>query len=194
MPISRRNGQGGLEQNCRSHSKALPVKSVAYAVNMAEQEFVPESDTEITAPLPDWAAIKGELIKWRDSLQGRAEVNSTVARRLRRFSQTLSAIDVVLGVVTGTSVFIALRQKESTITTQLLITALAILPAISSGLQRALHLPGREEYHIGVSNQSLALSKRIDFLLVAPPSGNLRPMIESLHSQYIDVTQRPAFR
>ncbi|HEX4228361.1 MAG TPA: hypothetical protein VHZ07_06805 [Bryobacteraceae bacterium] len=161
---------------------------------MAEQEFLPQSDTEITAPLPNWAGIKGELIKWRDSLQHRAEVNSTVARRTRRVSQTLSAIDVIVGVVTGTSVFIALRQKDSTTTTQLVITGLAILPAISSGLQRALHLAGREEYHIGVSNESLALSKRIDFLLIAPSSGNLRPVIESLHSQYVEVMQRPPFR
>lgn len=161
---------------------------------MADEEFVSQSDSEITAPFPDWAAIKGELTKWRDSLEQRAKINSTVARRVRRVSQTLSAIDVIVGVVTGTSVFIALRQKESTTSTQLLITALAILPAISSGLQRALHLAGREEYHVGVSNQSLALSKRIEFLVIAPPSGNLRPMIESLHSQYVEVMQRPAFR
>lgn len=161
---------------------------------MSDHEFLSRTDTEITAPAPDWAAVKSELIRWRDTLHHRAEANSTVARRVRRLSQTLSAIDVIVGVVTGTSVFIALRQNQKTTAFELLITTLAVLPAISSGLQRALHLAGREEYHIGVSNQSSALSNRIDFLLIAPPLGNLRPVIESLHSQYVEVMQRPAFR
>ena len=152
-----------------------------------------QPDTPIIAPVTDWASIKAELDKWSDSLQRRGKANWLVARNLRRLSQALAAIDATVGVVTGTSVFIALRQKDNSLTTQLFVTALAIVPAISSGLQKAWHLGGREEYHTSVSNQSFALCRRIEFLVAAPPSGNLRPIIESLHSQYIDVTQRPSF-
>src|ERR1700754_1778272 len=114
---------------------------------MAEESAVSQPDPAITAPAPDWDSVKGELNRWAEVLQRRAKINAQVAKTLRRVSQALAAIDVIVGILTGTSVFIALRQKDNSVRTQLLVTGLAVLPAISSGLQRAWHLAGREEFH-----------------------------------------------
>lgn len=141
----------------------------------------------------DWTEALPVLRLWSKELAERADYHYRSARRFRNINRFLGGLNVALAALTATAMYAALNKKLENLDmlSQLLITCLAVLPAIASGLQKEWHTSARERGHLMIARDCLALRKELEFYFAFPPT-NVRESVASWHERYVEVTCRPA--
>jgi hypothetical protein len=131
--------------------------------------------------------------QWCAELKERAEGHRMAARKYRLLNRFLGGLNVVLAAITATAMFAALNRKldNLAITWQLVITGLAVLPAVASGLQKEWQVIAREHGHVALAQDCSVLLKELDFYLAFPPV-NCRDALTSWHQRYREVITRPS--
>ena len=84
------------------------------------------------------------------------------------------------------------QLKNLTLTKQIIITAIAILPAISAGLQKEWQLATREQTHMLRIQDYRSLLKQLAFI-IAFPSDDLRQDIKVWLDSYEKVMDKSPF-
>jgi hypothetical protein len=163
----------------------LPQQTSARCL-MAEPQIGHTNNTE-------WQEVLPTLTKWCDELEERSQGHRRAAQRLRNLNRFLGGLNVALAAVTATAMFAALNQmlQNLSLPKQILITIVAILPAISAGLQKEWQLMAREEGHVLLAQDCRILLKQMLFFIAFRPI-DIRATIGSWHVRYTDVISRPA--
>jgi len=100
-----------------------------------------------------------------------------------------------MAAVTATAMYAALNKKldDLGVFQQIVVTAIAVLPAVASGLQREWQVTAREQGHLGLAQDCRLLLKQLEFYLAFPPP-NFRETIAPWHQRYAEVVSRPTVR
>src|ERR1035437_195650 len=143
-------------------------------------------------PANNFSEIQPALSQWRDELRKLAEIHRKGARRLRYLSRLLGGLNVALAALTATAMYAALNKKLENLDLgwQLMITGVAVLPAISSGLQKEWQITARERGHLTIMLECKKLEKELEFYQVAPPE-NWRETLGAWHQRFKQVVSQP---
>jgi hypothetical protein len=131
-----------------------------------------------------WERSEPILVKWQEDLEKRMTAHRRAADKLRFWNRVLGGLNVVLAAITATTVFAALNEKFQGLSPpkQILITAIAVLPAVSAGLQKEWQLASREQNHVLRIHDYRSLVKQLDFIMAqrpADPRVNIKSWIDS---------------
>jgi hypothetical protein len=87
--------------------------------------------------------------------------------------------------------YAALNQKlkDLPIWWQIVITGLAVLPAVSSGLQKEWQVGAREQGHVLLAQECRLLNKQLAFYIAFPPE-NARAAIETWYGRYAETISK----
>jgi hypothetical protein len=101
-------------------------------------------------------------------------------------------LNVALAAVTATAMYAALNKKLDNLAFfwQVVVTGIAVLPAVASGLQKEWQVSAREQGHLALTQDCRTLQKQLDFYLAFPPV-NFREALASWHQRYTEVISRP---
>lgn len=132
------------------------------------------------------------LRKWSSELQVRADAHRKAANRFRTINRILGGLNVILAAFTATAMYAALNKKLENLSAswQIVLTLIAVLPAIAAGLQKEWQVATRERIHMAIAQDCRILNKEMDFLIAFPPT-NFREAITSWHQRYREVISRP---
>jgi hypothetical protein len=142
--------------------------------------------------LPDqWKECVPILLKWREDLTDRASNHTRASTHLRTLNRVLGGLNVILAAVAATAMFAALNRKleNLSIVWQLVLTLVAVAPAISTGLQREWNTASREGLNVNLSIDCRKLKTELDYLLAFPPE-DFRAAIREWHQRYLDLSFR----
>ena len=144
-------------------------------------------------PPNKWEDLLPVLKEWCEELQMRADGHRKAAASLRLLNRILGGLNVALAATTATAMFAALNQKlqNMSILAQTGITVVAVLPAISAGLQKEWQLVARENGHTMLAQGCRVLLKELKFFIAFPPE-DFRVAITNWHARYVDVICRPS--
>lgn len=139
----------------------------------------------------DWSATETILKKWSSELYERADVHRKAANKFRTLNRILGGLNVMLAAFTATAMYAALNKKLENLSIgwQIVLTIIAVLPAIAAGLQKEWQVVTQERSHVAIAQDCRMLAKEIDFLVAFPPS-NFREAITSWHQRYREVIAR----
>ena len=109
----------------------------------------------------EWEEALTDISKWCDELDASAQSHQSVARRIRNINRFLGGLNVALAAFTATTMYAALNKQLQDLspTKQILITAIAVLPAIAAGLQKEWQLAAREQGHVLLAQACRVLFK-----------------------------------
>jgi hypothetical protein len=151
-----------------------------------------ESPIENSVP-KEWSDALPIIRQWSGELHERAGSHRKAAQRFRNLNRVLGGLNVFLAAVTATAMYAALNKKLENLPVlwQLIITGLAVLPAVASGLQKEWQVLARENGHVALAQDCRILLKELDFYIAFPPT-NVRDTLGSWHQRYREVICRPA--
>lgn len=132
------------------------------------------------------------LQQWSADLNQRAQRAHLAGQRLKNINRFLGGLNVALAAVTATAMYAALNKKLDNLDVvwQVMITGIAVLPAIASGLQKEWQISAREQGNLKLRQECLFLQKQLDFYLAFPPQ-NVRETLAAWHERYTEVISRP---
>jgi hypothetical protein len=156
-----------------------------------ENAVLPQPAPE-SADTKEWLDTVPVLKQWSEDLSQRAQRAHLAAQRLKKINRFLGGLNVALAAVTATAMYAALNKKLENLDVvwQLVITGIAVLPAIASGLQKEWQISARLQGNYKVRQDCLRLQKQLEFYLALPPH-NGRETLASWHKQYAEVISRP---
>jgi hypothetical protein len=142
--------------------------------------------------LPDeWKQSIPIIDEWRKDLTSRISSHTRAARRLRALNRALGGLNVILAAVAATAMFAALNRKLENLPLiwQIVLTFVAVAPAIATGLQREWNTANREGLNVNLALDCRKLRTELDYLL-AFPSEDFKDSLRDWHQRYRDVTFR----
>jgi hypothetical protein len=142
--------------------------------------------------LPDhWKDCVPTLLKWHEDLTHRASSHRRASGRLRTLNRVLGGLNVILAAIAATAMFAALNRKLENLPLgwQLLLTLVAVAPAIASGLQREWNTASREGLNVNLAVDCRKLVAELDYLLAFPPE-DFQTAIREWHQRYVEMTFR----
>ena len=139
----------------------------------------------------EWRECIPLLSGWREDLKDRASRHTRASRRMRNLNRALGGLNVILAAVAATAMFAALNRKLENLPLiwQLVLTFIAVAPAIATGLQREWNTAEREGLNLNLSIDCRKLKAELEYLLAFPPE-DFRAAVHEWHRRYVDLTFR----
>ena len=103
----------------------------------------------------------------------------------------LTGLNVVVAAITVTAVFAALNSNVVNLsaTKKILITGVAVLPAVASGLRREWAVPDSVQKHQAMAHEYQKLLSDLNFLIEMKP--DFESAMNDWHSRYSEAISKP---
>lgn len=140
--------------------------------------------------LPDhWKECIPTLLKWHQDLTVRASSHSRASIRLRTLNRVLGGLNIILAAISATAMFAALNRKLENLPLgwQIVLTFIAVAPAIANGLQREWNTASREGLNVNLVVDCRKLKAELDYLLAFPPE-DFQTAVREWHQRYVELT------
>lgn len=101
----------------------------------------------------------------------------------------LGGLNIILAAISATAMFAALNRKLENLPLgwQIVLTFIAVAPAIANGLQREWNTASREGLNVNLVVDCRKLKAELDYLLAFPPE-DFQTAVREWHQRYVELT------
>lgn len=139
-----------------------------------------------------WMECRDISMEWNRFLSLRIKSHRKSAHRIRNLTRFLGGLNICFAAFSATAMFAALNKQllNLSLWQQVAVTTVAVLPAISSGLQKEWQLEKRELGHVLMARDCGILLNELNFLC-AMKNKDPDVALEEWHKRYSETISRP---